>query len=64
MYIRMRFQIFPFSARSELRLSWPLVDYEHVKVYSNKRQLSEIWGPFHKAHDKYQEMNSEQEVQN
>lgn len=42
----------------------PLANYEHTKVYNNKRQVSVIQGDLHKSYDKYQEANSEQEVQN
>lgn len=42
----------------------PLADYEHIKVYNNKRQVSVIQGELHKSYDKYQETNSEQEVRN
>ena len=60
----MKCQIFPFSARNELRLLFPLVDREHTKVYNNKKHVSVIQGDIHKAYDEYQETNSKQEVQN
>lgn len=49
---------------SDISLPLPLVDSEHTKVYNNKRQVSAMWGDFHKMYDKYQKTHSEQEVQN
>lgn len=49
---------------SDISLRLPLVDYEHIKVCNNKRQVSATWGDFHEMLDKYQKTSSEQEVQN
>lgn len=42
------------TARNELRSLLSLANYEHTKDNNNKRQVSVMWGDFHKAYDKYQ----------
>lgn len=47
---------------SDISLRLPLVDYEHIKVCNNKRQVSATWGDFHEMLDKYQKTSSELET--